>query len=100
MKSSSRNGAVVRVLALHTTEGIMRARDLRDWKSWPGSSHAANDETGVLMGPADGFVPYDRAAWTLRNGNPIPPSPVSSRTSRTAASSASSTTRSPRRSRW
>lgn len=71
MHSSSRNGAKVIWLAVHTSEGIMRAKDLRDWTSWPGSSHAANDETGVLMTPADGFVPYDRAAWTLRNGNPI-----------------------------
>lgn len=71
MHSSSRNGAKVIWLAVHTTEGIMRAKDLRDWKAWAGSSHASNDETGVLMTPRDGFVPYDRAAWTLRNGNAI-----------------------------
>jgi hypothetical protein len=72
MHSSSRGGARVLWLAVHTTEGIMRARDLRAWTSWPGSSHAANDETGVLLsGDGDGFVSYDRAAWTLRNGNPV-----------------------------
>jgi hypothetical protein len=71
MHSSSRNGAKVIWLAVHTTEGIMRAADLRDWTAWAGSSHASSDETGVLMTPADGFVPYDRAAWTLRNGNSI-----------------------------
>lgn len=71
MKSSSRNKAKVRVLAVHTTEGIMRAADLRAWTSWPGSSHAAADETGVLLaGARDGFVDYEQASWTLRNGNP------------------------------
>jgi hypothetical protein len=71
MQSSSRNGARVRVFCLHTTEGIMRAADLRDWTGWAGSSHAAADETGVLLsGAADGFVDYSRASWTLRNGNP------------------------------
>lgn len=68
-RSSSRNGVRVRVLAVHTTEGIMRAADLRAWSSWPGSSHAAADETGALLTPADGFVPYSRASWTLRSGN-------------------------------
>jgi hypothetical protein len=71
MKSSSRNGARVRVLAVHTTEGIMRAVDLRAWTAWPGSSHAAADDTGVLLdGARDGFVDHARAAWTLRSGNP------------------------------
>lgn len=72
MQSSSRNGATVRLVALHTTEGIMRATGLRDWASWAGSSHASCDETGTLLeGAADGFVDYSRAAWTLRAGNPI-----------------------------
>lgn len=71
MNSSSRNGANVIWLAVHTTEGIMRATALRDWTTWAGSSHASSDETGALLTPDDGFVPYDRAAWTLRNGNPL-----------------------------
>lgn len=70
-RSSSRGGAKVRWLAVHSTEGIMRARDLLAWSSWPGSSHASADRDGVLLTPADGFVPYDRAAWTLRDGNPV-----------------------------
>jgi hypothetical protein len=70
-RSSSRGGRRVRWLAVHSTEGIMRARDLRDWASWPGSSHASADADGVLLEPDDGFVPYERAAWTLRNGNPV-----------------------------
>ena len=71
MQSSSRNGNAVRVLAVHTTEGIMRAADLRAWTGWAGSSHASADETGVLLdGAKDGFVDHDRASWTLRSGNP------------------------------
>jgi len=70
LRSSTRGRAEVRVLALHSTEGILRARDLRAWASWPGSSHASADSTGALLGPADGFVPYHLAAWTLRSGNP------------------------------
>jgi hypothetical protein len=70
-RSSSRGGARVRWLAVHSTEGIMRAADLRDWQAWPGSSHASADNYGHLLEPDDGFVPYERAAWTLRNGNPV-----------------------------
>lgn len=70
MHSSSRGGAKVVWLAVHTTEGIMRAVDLRAWTAWPGSSHASSDETGVLLTPAEGFVSYDLMAWTLRNANP------------------------------
>lgn len=70
-RSSSRGGAVVRWLAVHSTEGIMRAADLRAWSSWPGSSHASADADGALLTPAEGFIPYERSAWTLRNGNPV-----------------------------
>ena len=72
MQSSSRGGVKVRNLAVHTTEGIMRATDLRAYFNRVGtaSSHASCDETGVLLdGAADGFVAHDRAAWTIRNGN-------------------------------
>lgn len=71
MNSSSRNGARVIWLAVHTTEGMMRVQTLRDWTAWPGSSHASSDETGALWGPEKGFVPYSLASWTLRNGNSI-----------------------------
>lgn len=70
LRSSTRGRYSVRVLALHTTEGILKARDLRAWGAWPGSSHASADADGVLLEPADGFVPYHLAAWTLRSGNP------------------------------
>jgi N-acetyl-anhydromuramyl-L-alanine amidase AmpD len=74
VKSSSRNGAKVRLIAVHTTEGIKKVTDLRaffDRADAGGSSHAAADNTGALHGPDKGYVPYDRAAWTLRSGNPI-----------------------------
>ena len=70
LRSSTRGRYGVRVLALHTTEGILRAQDLRAWASWTGSSHASADDTGALLTPANGFVPYHLAAWTLRSGNP------------------------------
>lgn len=69
-RSSTRGGQTVRVLAVHSTEGIMRAADLRAWAGWTGSSHAAADAAGALLTPAHGFVPYHLASWTLRSGNP------------------------------
>lgn len=72
MQSSTRGGAQVRLLVIHTTEGILRAADLRAWKAWPGSSHAAADQYGALLdGPGDGFVDYGKASWTLRSGNAV-----------------------------
>jgi hypothetical protein len=70
-RSESRNGARVRLLAVHSTEGNGTAQQLRDAAWWTGSSHAINDEYGTLLTPAEGTVPYDRASWTLRSGNPI-----------------------------
>jgi len=74
MQSSSRNGATVRALCIHTAEGALTVDALRTFFDRPGatgSSHAGADDTGKLAdGAADGFVDYSRAAWTLRNGNP------------------------------
>jgi hypothetical protein len=67
-RSESRRGYNVRVLAVHTTEGGGTAQALRDAVWWTGSSHAIADEHSLLT-PAEGMVPYDRAAWTLRSGN-------------------------------
>jgi hypothetical protein len=73
VKSSARNGATVRVLAVHTAEGALTVAALRsffDRATAQGSSHAGADADGNLAdGAADGFVDYSRAAWTLRNGN-------------------------------
>lgn len=67
-RSESRDGTAVIWLAVHTTEGGGTARDLLNAPWWQGSSHAICDNAELLT-PADGCVPYDRASWTLRNGN-------------------------------
>lgn len=76
MFSESRNGATVRLLAVHTAEGCMTCADLKHFfdnepEATAGSSHASAEESGALWGPEQGFVPYDQAAWTLRSGNHI-----------------------------
>lgn len=72
-RSESRGGAKVIWLAVHSTEGndVPRVNDaaaLRDASWWTGSSHAICDNEALLT-PAEGCVPYERAAWTLRGGN-------------------------------
>lgn len=72
--SSSRGGKTVRLLAVHTTEGIRKCPDLlayfeREYKANPntaGSSHAAACDTCQSE-----FLDYSLAAWTIRSGNPI-----------------------------
>lgn len=80
-RSESRDDYIVRVAAIHTTEGGGTAAALRDADWWEGSAHAIfgdgpdsdpddftkNDADEVT--PLNGGVPYDRAAWTLRSGN-------------------------------
>lgn len=69
--SSSRGGAAVRLLALHTAEGARRVTDLDAYfaRTREGSSHAGADNNALAEGGS--WVPYDRAAWTLRSGNAI-----------------------------
>jgi hypothetical protein len=69
LASSSRNGARIIWVALHTAEGSRRRSDLYNFFDTvrSGSSHGAVDGTGL----DDGWVPDDRAAWTLLNGNPV-----------------------------
>lgn len=69
LASSSRNGARILWIALHTAEGSRRRSDLYHFFDTirSGSSHGAADGTGL----DDGWVPDDRAAWTLLNGNPV-----------------------------
>lgn len=63
---SSRNGAKVIWVAIHTTEGIMDARDLGFY--WQrinnGSSHAGCDNSKTVT-----YVDTKNASWTLLNGN-------------------------------
>jgi hypothetical protein len=78
--SSSRNGASVLWITIHTAEGPTdefpsrpdldagSAQDLLAFfePKTDRSTHAIADDDVLL----DDLVPYDRAAWTLRNGNP------------------------------
>jgi hypothetical protein len=67
--SSSRGGAKVRLIAIHTAEGARKASDLEAYFNRSGvnaSSHAIVDANNTLQ-----ILSYDRASWTLRSGNPI-----------------------------
>lgn len=73
-RNSSRNGAEVRWIALHTSEGTDKpnvddAVGLRDATWWTDSCHAISDDVR-LLDENSGCVDPARAAWTLRNGNP------------------------------
>jgi hypothetical protein len=68
-KSSVRGTRPVRLITIHTAEGARTARALGNyfWRSdIQASSHVGIDAAETLL-----YVPYDRAAWTLRSGNPI-----------------------------
>lgn len=69
IKSSSRNGATVLWICGHTAEGARTARSLAAYFAQShvqASSHVAIDALETLL-----LVAYSRAAWTLRNGNPV-----------------------------
>ncbi len=69
-RSSNRNGTKVIWIGIHTSEGTSYgARGLRDATWWEGSSHAVSDDK-ELLDHNSGCVHPDRAAWTLRSGNP------------------------------
>lgn len=67
--SSSRGGKNVRLIVVHTAEGATDVSSLDSYfsRTQTGSSHAGADNNRLV----EGWVPYDRAAWTLRSGNPI-----------------------------
>lgn len=68
-KSSARGTRPVRLLAVHTAEGARTARSLAAFfarDDVQASSHVGIDSDETLQ-----YVPYGRAAWTLRSGNPI-----------------------------
>jgi hypothetical protein len=74
MHSSSRGGARVKWIAVHTAEGSRSVASLLSFFqdiSDPnrGSSHAGVDDHTLEQGGP--WVPYDRSAWTLRNGNAV-----------------------------
>jgi hypothetical protein len=68
-KSSRRGTSPVIWIAGHTAEGARTKESLAAYfyrDDIQASSHVAIDAGGILS-----MVPYDRAAWTLRGGNPI-----------------------------
>lgn len=66
--SSSRNGANVRLIAIHTAEGARTKESLGNYFN---SGVAASSHVGIDAGGSQLYVDYSRAAWTLRSGNPI-----------------------------
>lgn len=68
LPSSSRNGQRVRLVVLHTAEGAQTNASLFGYfdRNQNASSHVGIDDAGI----SPVWVPYDRAAWTLRGGNP------------------------------
>jgi hypothetical protein len=68
MNSSSRNGQAARLIVIHTAEGSRTVESLYTYFNGgvAASSHAGADGH-KLTSP---WVPDERAAWTLLNGNP------------------------------
>lgn len=68
-KSSPRGSRAVSLVTVHTAEGARTAANLGAYFFRPdiqASSHVGIDGGNTLQ-----YVSYDRAAWTLRSGNPI-----------------------------
>jgi len=68
-KSSPRGSRAVSLAAVHTAEGARTARNLASYFFQPdiqASAHDCLDASETLR-----IVDYNRAAWTLRSGNPI-----------------------------
>lgn len=67
IQSSNRNGAEVLWVVVHTAEGALNVSSLRRYfdSGVAASSHAGADDEQL----SEGWVPYDRSAWTLRKGN-------------------------------
>jgi len=68
---SSRGGAAVRLIVLHTAEGALTIESLGNYfasSSSGVSSHAGADDTPNTVGE---YVARDRKAWTASNANPV-----------------------------
>jgi len=68
---SSRGGAPVRLIVLHTAEGARNIADLGAWFANPASgvsSHVGIDDTANTVGE---YVRRDYKAWTAANANPV-----------------------------
>jgi peptidoglycan hydrolase-like protein with peptidoglycan-binding domain len=65
---SSRGGATVKYVVIHTAEGARTAASLGNFFANP--SVQASSHVGIDNNTTEQYVSYDRAAWTLLNGNP------------------------------
>jgi len=68
---STRGGAAVRLIVLHTAEGARNIADLGAWFANPASgvsSHVGIDDTANTVGE---YVRRDYKAWTAANANPV-----------------------------
>lgn len=66
---NSRGSKDVRLVVIHTAEGARTTASLGAYFAKPSvqsSSHVGIDDDGLEQ-----YVPYDKAAWTLRSGNAI-----------------------------
>lgn len=66
---SSRGGATVRLVAIHTAEGATNAVDLGHYFANPSSqvsSHVGIDDSQTIQ-----YVDYSQATWTMLSANPI-----------------------------
>jgi hypothetical protein len=68
-KSSARGTRPVRLIAVHTAEGARTARSLGAY--FNRGDVQASSHVGIDGGETLQYVPYSRASWTLRSGNPI-----------------------------
>lgn len=70
---SSRGGAAVRLVVLHTAQGARTARDLGAFFARPSSgvsSHVGIDDA-LGVGTIAQYVPRPQKAWTQGNANPV-----------------------------
>src|SRR5262245_9933196 len=68
---SSRGGASVRLIVIHTAEGATTIESLGSWFANPSnqvSSHTGIDDTKGVIGE---YVRRDYKAWTAANANPV-----------------------------
>lgn len=65
---SSRGSGRVRLVVIHSAEG---ARDRISLGKYFQGGVNASSHVGIDAGGAEQYVPYDKSAWTLLNGNPI-----------------------------
>lgn len=66
---SARRGGPVRLVVVHTAEGSRTVESLGSWFS--SAARAVSSHAGIDDRCIETYVPYDRAAWTLRSGNGI-----------------------------